>query len=177
MSCRNRPSDVSDSARIVNYNVRGRRGNIVQAETTSLGIFMKHPCRKSFKVAFNSFKMSFNYFSLQVYPSVEYDFVPQDLTVETGDYLHFQWTGSDANPQGNTGNGRQGTDRSNLVQLSSRQDAVLSCHAHYHFRSNSYRMQYNTIDNRQVPLYCLPMLSYGLGECAAAVEPAHLVGV
>lgn len=80
-----RPADVSDSARIVNYNVRGRRGNIVQ-----------------------------------VYPSVEYDFVPPDLTVETGDYLHFQWTGSDANNQGNAGNGRDGTDRSNLVQIGNR---------------------------------------------------------
>ena len=86
---KSRPSDVSSSARIVNYNVRGRRGNIVQ-----------------------------------VYPSVEYDFVPQDLTVEVGDYLHFQWTGSDANNQGNAGNGRTGTDRSNLVQVSESEENV-----------------------------------------------------
>ncbi|CAJ1410799.1 unnamed protein product [Effrenium voratum] len=85
---RTRPASASN-ARIVNYNVRGRRGNIVQ-----------------------------------VYPSVEYDFVPQDLKVEAGDYLHFQWTGSDANAKGNDGNGRQSTDRSNLVQLSDREENV-----------------------------------------------------
>jgi hypothetical protein len=83
------PSDVPAGTRVVNYNVRGRRGNIVQ-----------------------------------VYPSVEYDFVPTDLTVEEGTYLHFQWTGSDANAQGNDGNGRQATDRSNLVQVSAREENV-----------------------------------------------------
>jgi len=84
-----RPADVPDGKRIVNYNVRGRRGNIVQ-----------------------------------VYPSVEYDFIPSELSVEQGTLLHFQWTGSDANNNGNAGNGRQGTDRSNLVQLKSRDETV-----------------------------------------------------
>mmetsp|Transcript_25366 Transcript_25366/g.45962 ORF Transcript_25366/g.45962 Transcript_25366/m.45962 type:complete len:1344 (-) Transcript_25366:286-4317(-) len=84
-----RPPEVPKDARIVNYNVRGRRGNIVQ-----------------------------------VYPSVEYDFVPQDLTVEEGTYLHFQWTGSDANNNNNAGNGRAGTDRSNLVQVAARGETV-----------------------------------------------------
>eukprot|EP00928_Gymnodinium_smaydae_P027144 TRINITY_DN21080_c0_g1_i1.p1 TRINITY_DN21080_c0_g1~~TRINITY_DN21080_c0_g1_i1.p1 ORF type:complete len:1481 (-),score=340.31 TRINITY_DN21080_c0_g1_i1:97-4539(-) len=80
-----RPDEIPTSARIVNFNVRGRRGNIVQ-----------------------------------VYPSVEYDFVPEDVEVEVGDYLHFQWTGSDANNGNNAGNGRAGTDRSNLVQIKDR---------------------------------------------------------
>lgn len=86
---RARPVDTPGMARIVNYNVRGRRGNIVQ-----------------------------------VYPSVEYDFVPPDLTVQEGDFIHFQWTASDANANNNAGNGRQGTDRSNLVQVASRGENV-----------------------------------------------------
>ena len=87
---RKRPSNldcglrVPRDCRIVNYNVRGRRGNIVQ-----------------------------------VYPSVEYDFVPSELKIARNDYLHIQWTGSDANSQGNAGNGRTGTDRSNMVVMPS----------------------------------------------------------
>ena len=50
-----------------------------------------------------------------VYPAVEYDFVPPDLNVARNDYLHIQWTGADSNDQNNAGNGRAGTDRSNLV--------------------------------------------------------------
>eukprot|EP00948_MAST-09A_sp_MAST-9A-sp1_P002214 g2214.t1 len=74
---------------IYNFNVRGRRGNIVQ-----------------------------------VYPSVEYDFVvPKPIdgsgSYNLGDVFHIQWTGSDANAN-NAGNGRQGTDRSNLVQINAK---------------------------------------------------------
>ena len=50
----------------------------------------------------------------QVYPAVEYDFVPNTLMVPVGDYLHVQWTGSDTTPPGD-GQGKQSTDRSNLV--------------------------------------------------------------
>ncbi|CAK9044513.1 Protein DD3-3 [Durusdinium trenchii] len=90
-----RPADAMGK-RIVNFNVRGRRGNIVQ-----------------------------------VYPSVEYDFVPQDLVVEQGTLLHFQWTGSDANNNNNAGNGRAGTDRSNLVQVQARAETIpLSLESH-----------------------------------------------
>ena len=69
---------------IINLNIRGRRGNIVE-----------------------------------VYPSVEYDFVPNVVNAKRNDYLHIQWTGSDANQNGNSGNGRDGTDRNNLVIASS----------------------------------------------------------
>eukprot|EP00817_Percolomonadidae_sp_ATCC50343_P005565 CAMPEP_0117418388 /NCGR_PEP_ID=MMETSP0758-20121206/184_1 /TAXON_ID=63605 /ORGANISM="Percolomonas cosmopolitus, Strain AE-1 (ATCC 50343)" /LENGTH=620 /DNA_ID=CAMNT_0005198871 /DNA_START=115 /DNA_END=1977 /DNA_ORIENTATION=+ len=63
---------------------------------------------------------------VQTFPSVEYDFVPNILTVEGGSYVHIQWTGSDYNPnrQPNDAEGGppyKGTsqtraDRSNLVQ-------------------------------------------------------------
>jgi len=77
-----RPKGVSPLARIFNLNVRGKRGNIVQA-----------------------------------YPATEYDFVPEILHVRKFDYIHFQWTGCDTNPAGNAGEGKAGTDRSNIVQI------------------------------------------------------------
>lgn len=55
--------------------------------------------------------------AVQVYPSVEYDFVPNTLVVRKGERVHLQWTGSDANNNGNDGEGRRMTDRSNLVEM------------------------------------------------------------
>lgn len=81
---RQRPSGINSNEKIFNFNVRGKRGNIVQ-----------------------------------VYPAVEYDFVPVSLNVRPNDHIHFQWTGSDFNPQNYDGEGTAGTDRSNLVQIES----------------------------------------------------------
>lgn len=53
----------------------------------------------------------------QVRNCVEYDFIPSILHVTVGDHIHFQWCGSDYNPNGNAGEGRQGTDRSNVVRI------------------------------------------------------------
>jgi hypothetical protein len=54
---------------------------------------------------------------VQTYPGVEYDFVPNQLWVEQGDWIHFQWQGSNTNPGNNAGQGTAGTDRSNIVVL------------------------------------------------------------
>jgi hypothetical protein len=54
---------------------------------------------------------------VQTYPATEYDFVPSYLYTRVGDYIHFQWTGCDTNPAGNAGEGLDGTDRSNWVQV------------------------------------------------------------
>jgi hypothetical protein len=48
---------------------------------------------------------------------VEYDFTPNNLIVNQGDWIHFQWQGSNTNPGNNAGQGTAGTDRSNIVLL------------------------------------------------------------
>lgn len=58
---------------------------------------------------------------VQVYPAVEYDFVPNTLEVSQGDMVHMQWTGSNTNPGNNDGQGLAGTDRSNMVLLRAQQ--------------------------------------------------------
>lgn len=54
---------------------------------------------------------------VQTYPATEYDFVPNRVEAEVGDYIHFQWTGSNTNPGNNAGQGTRGSDRSNVVLL------------------------------------------------------------
>ena len=56
---------------------------------------------------------------VQVYPGTEYDFTPNQMFVAEGDCIHFQWTGSNTNPDNNDGQGKQGTDRSNIALLQS----------------------------------------------------------
>eukprot|EP00754_Rhynchopus_humris_P041650 Rhum_TRINITY_DN25199_c0_g1::Rhum_TRINITY_DN25199_c0_g1_i1::g.181198::m.181198 len=54
---------------------------------------------------------------VQVFPAVEYDFVPSLLKVVAGDYVNIQWTDSDAANAGNDGSGLGGSGKSNLVFL------------------------------------------------------------
>jgi len=65
---------------------------------------------------------------VQTYPSVEYDFVPNRMTIGTDDLYHVQWTGSNThNNGGNGGDGQTGddgqgtggTDRNNFVSIKS----------------------------------------------------------
>ncbi|GFR70435.1 protein DD3-3-like [Elysia marginata] len=81
------PAGIDGSAKLYNMNVRGKRGNIVQA-----------------------------------FPAVEYDFAPNELRIKQGDLVHFQWTGSNTHRNGNNaaGEGRQGTDRHNVVEMLAR---------------------------------------------------------
>lgn len=65
---------------------------------------------------------------VQTYPAVEYDFVPNDLNINVGDLVHFQWTGSDYNPRRGCNDAEGGppdgnpnhnsrADRSNLIEM------------------------------------------------------------
>jgi len=54
---------------------------------------------------------------VQTFPGTEYDFVPNVLEAAQGDCIHFQWTGSNTNPNNNDGQGQQGSDRSNIALL------------------------------------------------------------
>jgi hypothetical protein len=76
------PGGIPAGTQVVNLQVRGKRGNIVQ-----------------------------------VYPGVEYDFAPTRLTVAPNSWIHFQWVGSNTNPDNNAGQGKAGTDRSNVVVM------------------------------------------------------------
>jgi len=65
---------------------------------------------------------------VQVYPAVEYNFVPLELEVKNyqTDLIHLQWTGSNSHQNGrpggdgqtgDDGQGKTGTDRNNFVQI------------------------------------------------------------
>jgi len=54
---------------------------------------------------------------VQTFPAHEYDFWPKRLKVQNGEYIHFQWTGSNNNGDNNAGRGKAGTDRHNVLLL------------------------------------------------------------
>lgn len=63
---------------------------------------------------------------VQVYPAVEYDFIPNRLSINTDECIHMQWTGSNTHNNGapggdgqtgDAGEGTGGTDRHNIVEI------------------------------------------------------------
>lgn len=56
-----------------------------------------------------------------MFPSLEYSFVPSMLFARQSTLVHIQWVGFDSNPNNgnNNGNGKAGTDRSNICQIRS----------------------------------------------------------
>ena len=54
---------------------------------------------------------------VQNFPSVEYDFVPDVVRLNSGDLLHIQWAGYNTNPAGRAGEGTDATDRNNFVLM------------------------------------------------------------
>jgi len=79
---------------------------------------------------------------VQTYPATEYDFVPNKIVANVGEYIHIQWTGSDDNPNNNAGEGRAGTDRSNIVLLDNpRYVQGNPDFSEYGFSGRSYPMQ------------------------------------
>ncbi|KAM9973905.1 hypothetical protein ACTFIW_007567 [Dictyostelium discoideum] len=54
---------------------------------------------------------------VQSHPAQEYQFVPKTLHIKVNEYIHYQWTGCDFNPQNYDGTGIKGSDRSNMCQI------------------------------------------------------------
>lgn len=57
---------------------------------------------------------------VEVYPNFEFDFVPQRLQAEVGDYLHIQWAGSNTNPYHNDGS--QVNYKDDTIEIAKRKD-------------------------------------------------------
>jgi hypothetical protein len=117
---RSRPSHITAAQRIVNLNVRGKRGNIVQT-----------------------------------YPAVEYDFVPTFLVARQWDYVHIQWTGFDNNPNngGNNAEGKTGTDRSNICQITDMGKNYCMCDTDACYKDSGILPMFELIETRNAFAY------------------------
>ena len=82
----------------------------------------------------------------QVRNCIEYDYVPNRMTATTDDYIHFQWVGSDFNPANNDGEGRQGTDRTNFVQLMDFKDSMPRNVSYDFFTDENIKLLLATLD-------------------------------
>jgi len=140
---RGRPGGVTETEKIYNLGVRGKRGNIVET-----------------------------------YPATEYDFTPEHLYINVGNYIHFQWTGCDTNPAGNAGEGTDGTDRSNVVQIQNlgasqpASDKWLSTHTPM-FESKWLRQHMAMLDQTGCLTYAQLLANNNNNAATAKTDPAN----
>ena len=111
---------------------------------------------------------------VQVYPAVEYDFVPTKLSAYEGDCIHFQWTGSDANPN-NAGNGNSGTDRSNIVEQPARGKNVPARHGYKDITSGAAsRLKYESMFRNEAMVKKFAYLDQELNCTSGTCVPTNL---
>lgn len=89
----------------------------------------------------------------QVRNCIEYDFVPNNVTITENDYIHFQWLGSDYNPPGNDGEGRDGTDRTNIVVIDTHKDNFPSKNTNALFSDSVIESTWSTLASLNQPIY------------------------
>jgi len=107
---------------------------------------------------------------VQVFPGTEYFFKPEKLDIQVDNYVHFEWTGSNTNPNNNDGQGKQGTDRSNIVGLKDPNYNVPS-----YFKDDEEYHQHGMLGN-SYPAFVAEPEAYSLPTRADCRGPDH-VGV
>jgi len=124
---------------------------------------------------------------VQTFPAVEYDFVPNRLTIPQGEAIHVQWTGSNRHDNGrpggdgqicDAGEGRGGTDRNNFIQLIDRKsNLVAPDHMHTLFDNSTWVWSSHDMgnsDNHGFNL-ALSMATSGYYHCETNDECARSV--
>jgi plastocyanin len=114
---------------------------------------------------------------VQTYPAVEYDFVPNRLTIPEGDAIHVQWTGSNTHNNGHpggdgqtgdAGEGQGGTDRNNFIQLIDRKsNLVAPQHNHTLFQNADWIWSSHEMGNPENKAFnlALSMATSGYYQC------------
>lgn len=120
---------------------------------------------------------------VQCYPAVEYDFVPRELKVSRNDMIQATWTGSNTHKNGpnggdgqtgDDGQGKTGSDRSNIVGLMNRLDNYPLTSTHPANLFNNMKViwsAYNPLNAPPTPKdLAIQMASSGYYKSAAAVD-------
>jgi len=124
---------------------------------------------------------------VQTFPAVEYDFMPNDLSVSKSEHVHIQWTGSNTHNNGNSGGdgqtgdagqGTGGTDRHNIVGLGVLDDnfpqVMEDDNNMCHHMEVVYEKQGNYLTSNKVKWYdiCLKLGSGGYYDCKSGCPNA-----